>query len=73
MDDQRRPADVEATADPAERIEALGREVYGERYEAFLDTPRRSLGLATPRAMLKRGDHEPVMRLLAKTLNGEWA
>ena len=54
------------------RIEALGREVYGEGYEQFLVTPRRSLDGETPAALIARGDLEPVMNVLVTALEGNY-
>jgi len=54
------------------RIDLLGREVYGDDYEKFLETPRRSLNGDTPAAQLERGDDERVMQILVRALNGDF-
>jgi hypothetical protein len=54
------------------RIEMLGREVYGDDFETFLLTPRRSLGNETPAALMERGDLEPVRQVLVKALEGNF-
>lgn len=54
------------------RVETLGREVYGDGYARFLETPRRSLGGETPAALIQRGDFEPLMAVLAKASEGDF-
>lgn len=54
------------------RIEALGREVYGDDFETFLATRRRSLDWETPAGLLERGENERVMEILVRALNGDF-
>ncbi len=54
------------------RIDLLGREVYGEDFEKFLETPRRSLNGETPAALLERGENERVMQILVRAVNGDF-
>lgn len=54
------------------RIEALGREVYGDEYDSFLMTPRRSLGGRTPADLIERGDLERVREVLINALEGHF-
>ena len=53
-------------------LEALGREVYGEGFEDFLTTPRRSLGGETPATLIARGELLPVMDVLVTALEGDY-
>ena len=55
------------------RLEALGREVYGQDYETFLVTPRRPLHGETPEILIERGDLEPVRQVLIQALEGDFA
>ena len=54
------------------RIESLGREVYGDDFEKFLETPRLSLDWETPAALLERGDDERVMEILVRVADGNF-
>jgi uncharacterized protein (DUF2384 family) len=65
-DTQRRMATVFEIAE-------LAREVYGDDVAAFMSTPRRSLGMQTPREALMRGDLDGVRQLLINALEGHWA
>ena len=56
--------------DPREEIEALGREVFGDDFEEFLVTPRRSLGSETPAVLLLREDYQDVLALLRQMVIG---
>lgn len=56
-----------------EQIETLGREVFGDRFEAFLQTPRRSLGWETPAVLIERGDFAPVIAVLVKLAEGTYS
>lgn len=58
--------------DTRARIEGLGREVYGDDFEAFLQTPRRSLGWETPASLLERGDGRRVLEILMRAANGDF-
>ena len=58
--------------DPCARVDALGREVYGESYQQFLATPRRSLDWETPAALVERGDCAPVLDILISVLEGNF-
>lgn len=51
---------------------ALGREAYGDGFETFLQTPRCSLGWETPAGLIERGDYEPVIAVLVKTVEGDF-
>ena len=55
------------------RIETLGREVYGDDFEKFLATPRRSLEWESPRALIDRGEFERVLRVLERYADGDFA
>ena len=65
-DTQRRLATVSEIAD-------LAREVYGENVPSFMTTPRRSLGMRTPREALAHGDLDAVRQVLINALEGHWA
>jgi ABC-type phosphate transport system auxiliary subunit len=54
------------------RIETLGREVYGDDFEKFLETRRRSLDWEAPAALLERGENERVMQILMRAANGDF-
>lgn len=56
-----------------EEIVALGREVFGDRFEDFLGTPRRSLGWETPATLMERGDYAPVIAVLVTLLDGTFS
>jgi hypothetical protein len=56
-----------------DQIEALGREVFGDRFEAFLQTARRSLDWETPAALIERGDYAPVIAVLVKLADGTFS
>ncbi len=56
-----------------EHLVALGREAYGDGFEAFLQTPRRSLGMECPASLIERGDYEPVIALLVKAIEGDFS
>jgi hypothetical protein len=58
--------------DPCAHIDALGREVYGDSFEQFLATPRRSLAWETPAALLRRGDCAPVLEILLDAYEGNF-
>jgi len=60
-------------SDRRAEAETLAREVYGAEDESFWATPRRSLGMRTPRETLEAGDADAVIAVLAKALNGEFA
>jgi hypothetical protein len=62
-----------AERDPVEEIETLGREVYGDDFEKFLATPRRSLDGDTPAILIARGDYARVIALLGQMVNGDFA
>jgi hypothetical protein len=62
-----------ADRDPLEEIETLGREVYGDDFEKFLATPRRSLDGDTPATLMARGDYARVIDLLGNMVNGHFA
>ena len=47
--------------------------MFGDRFEAFLQTPRRSLGWATPAALIERGDYAPVIAVLVKVAEGTYS
>ena len=55
-----------------DQVEKLGREVYGDGFEKFLETPRRSLAGETPAALIARGDLEPVIEVLTKAALGDF-
>ena len=55
-----------------QEILALAVEVYGEDVATFMTTPRRSLGLRTPREAMVRGDLEQVRQVLVDGLEGHW-
>lgn len=69
VDREMTPADEQ---DRRARIETLGREVYGDEFDTFLRTPRRSLDWETPAAMIERGDVEPVIDILTNALHGNF-
>ena len=54
-------------------IVGLARETYGDGVVAFMATPRRSLGMRTPREALIHGDLDAVRELLVNELEGHWA
>lgn len=54
-------------------IAALADEAYGDGVATFMVTPRRSLGMRTPREAVTRGDLEAVREVLIDTLDGHWA
>lgn len=56
-----------------EEISRLTTEVYGPDVESFMRTPRRSLGMRTPKEALVRGDLEAVRQVLIGSLEGDWA
>lgn len=56
-----------------EQLETLGREVFGEGFETFLQTPRHSLGWETPAALIERGDYAPVIAVLVKLAEGTYS
>ena len=47
-------------------------EALGDRLEAFLQTPRRSLGWETPAALIERGDYAPILAVLVKLADGDY-
>lgn len=59
-------------ADLRGEVEALGREVYGDGFARFLETPRRSLASETPAALIGRGDFAPVKAVLIQALEGDF-
>lgn len=59
-------------SDLRDQIAALGREVYGDDFGRFLNTPRRSLSWETPAALIKRGDLAPVMAVLIRAVEGNF-
>jgi hypothetical protein len=63
----------EADRGDRDQIEALGSEVFGDRFEALLQTPRRSLGWETPAALIERGDYAPVLAVLVKLADGNYS
>jgi uncharacterized protein (DUF2384 family) len=54
-------------------ILALAAEVYGSEVDRFMATPRRSLGMRTPREAMIHGDLESVRQLLINGVEGHWA
>jgi transcriptional regulator with XRE-family HTH domain len=56
-----------------EEISRLADEVYGPAVESFMQTPRRSLEMRTPKEALVRGDFEAVRQTLIRALEGDWA
>ncbi|CAN5583458.1 hypothetical protein BH23CHL8_BH23CHL8_24960 [soil metagenome] len=54
-------------------IAQLAAEVYGSDVGTFMLTPRRSLGMRTPKEAIVRGDLEAVREVLVGTLEGHWA
>ncbi len=66
-------------ADASRRLEAtreilsLAAEVFGDDVTAFMTTPRRSLGMRTPRDAMIHGDLEGVRQILIDRLEGHWA
>ncbi len=54
-------------------IADLAREVYGDDVAAFMSTPRRSLGMRTPREAMVHGDVEAVRQVLIDALEGHWS
>lgn len=54
------------------RIDSIGREVYGDDFEKFLETPRLSPDWETPTALLERGDDERVMEILVRVADGNF-
>ena len=56
-----------------EEISRLTNEVYGADVESFMRTPRRGLGMRTPKEALVRGDLEAVRQVLIGSLGGDWA
>ena len=54
------------------RVDMLGREVFGDDFEAFLATPRRALRWETPLALLERGDAQRVLDLLLQAADGNF-
>ncbi len=55
-----------------DQVEALGREVYGDGFEAFLETPRRSLAGETPAALIGRGELAPVIAVITKAATSDF-
>ena len=51
----------------------LAEEVHGGEVERFMATPRRSLGMRTPREAMARGDLDDVRQILIDALEGHWA
>jgi uncharacterized protein (DUF2384 family) len=66
-------ADTQRRVATVFEIAELAREVYGDDVAAFMSTPRRSLGMQTPREALMRGDLDGVRQLLINALEGHWA
>jgi hypothetical protein len=58
--------------DLRDQIATLGRQVYGDDFGRFLDTPRRSLSWETPAALIERGDLAPVVAVLIKVVEGDF-
>lgn len=54
-------------------ILSLAAEVYGDDVPSFMATPRRSLGMRTPREAMIHGELEQVRQLLVNGLEGHWA
>jgi hypothetical protein len=59
--------------DIRKQIETLGREVYGDDFEKFLATPRRSLDWATPATLIERDERQPVLAVLTRMADGNFA
>lgn len=66
-------ADIQRRLALMAEIAELATEVFGDEVQTFMTTPRRSLGMRTPREALIRGDLESVRRLLVNALEGHWA
>jgi hypothetical protein len=62
----------DAEQQPRLEIVELGRDVYGDSFPAFMDTPRRSLGGRTPRQALADGDVGSVREILVNAREGHW-
>jgi hypothetical protein len=54
-------------------LEQLIEEAYGPNVEAFLETPRASLGDMAPREALAAGPHEAVRAIVVDSLLGHWS
>jgi hypothetical protein len=61
-----------AEADLHGEVEALGREVYGDRFAEFVETPRPSLASETPASLIERGDFAPLKTVLIQALEGDF-
>lgn len=56
-----------------EDIVELAREVYGDRVEQFMVTPRRSLGLKSPLEAIADGEADAVRGVVIDDYEGHWA
>ena len=65
--------DTQRRVTTVSEIAELAHEVYGDHVPAFMSTPRRSLGMQTPREALVRGDLDGVRQALINALEGHWA
>ena len=54
-------------------IDALATETFGEDLSRFMDLPRLSLRLRTPREAVADGDLEVVRNALVKAMEGDWS
>jgi uncharacterized protein (DUF2384 family) len=66
-------ADVARRVALLTEIADLASEVYADAVSTFMATPRRSLGMRTPREAMTRGDLDAVRQILINALEGHWA
>jgi len=69
----RMDADTSRRLAVTREILSLAAEVYGSEIDRFMVTPRRSLGMRTPREAMIHGDLESVRQLLISGVEGHWA
>lgn len=55
-----------------QEVARLAVEVYGDGLEAFMTTPRRSLGMRTPAEAIAAGEFDGVRNILINTLEGHF-
>lgn len=65
--------DVQRRLATVSEIAELAQEVYGDSVAGFMSTPRRSLGMRTPREAMVHGDLDAVRDTLINALEGHWA
>jgi transcriptional regulator with XRE-family HTH domain len=66
-------ADTSRRLEVTREILSLAAEVFRGDVATFMTTPRRSLGLRTPREAMIHGDLDLVRQILVNGLEGHWA